>query len=234
MVQCVNGTYYTGSTKDVAARIKRHNAGHGAKYLRGKGPVRLVYTKAYRTHLEAARAEQRLKKRTRQHKASLARTLQSFKPHVDRRSRVLILGTMPGPMALEKQEYYGFPGNQFWPIMAKLFGAREPLSYPAKLRLLKAHRVALWDTIQCCRRVGASDGAIQDAVANDIPALIRRYPGIRRVFLNGKLAETLYRTYSAPTLSLPTTTLPSTSPAHATKSFQEKLTCWGAVKAAVR
>ncbi len=43
--------------------------------------------------------------------------LRSFAPFVDCRSRILILGTMPGPVALKRQEYYGFPGNHFWKII---------------------------------------------------------------------------------------------------------------------
>ena len=77
---------------------------------------------------------------------------------------------------------------------------------------------------------GASDGKIRNAVANDIPVLVRRYPGIRAIVLNGKLAEKLYRKYSAPAIRLPAVPLPSTSPAHASKSFQEKLKSWRAVK----
>lgn len=45
MVRCADGTYYTGSTNDFGNRIKLHNAGNGAKYLRGKEPVQLVYAK---------------------------------------------------------------------------------------------------------------------------------------------------------------------------------------------
>lgn len=35
MVQCLDGTYYAGSTNDLERRLKLHNAGNGAKYLRG-------------------------------------------------------------------------------------------------------------------------------------------------------------------------------------------------------
>ena len=47
MVQCADGTYYTGYTNNLEKRIKEHNnnCGRGAKYLRGKGPVRFVYAK---------------------------------------------------------------------------------------------------------------------------------------------------------------------------------------------
>lgn len=73
MLRCADGTYYTGSTNDLESRIKRHNAGSGAKYLRGKGPVRLVYVKGYRYYKRVLQAEQWLKKRSHQEKAALVR-----------------------------------------------------------------------------------------------------------------------------------------------------------------
>jgi len=50
--------------------------------------------------------------------------LRSFKPVVDENSRVLILGSMPGPEALRKRQYYGFDGNHFWKILPRLFHER--------------------------------------------------------------------------------------------------------------
>lgn len=38
-MRCADGTYYTGSSNDLESRIKLHNSGNGAKYLRGKGPL---------------------------------------------------------------------------------------------------------------------------------------------------------------------------------------------------
>ncbi|MBI3292666.1 MAG: GIY-YIG nuclease family protein [Elusimicrobia bacterium] len=73
MVQCVDGTYYTGSTNNLEARVKLHNAGNGAKYLRGKGPVQLVYAKEFRYYKNALHAERSLKKATRQQKEELVR-----------------------------------------------------------------------------------------------------------------------------------------------------------------
>ena len=43
IVQCSDGTYYTGWTNDLEKRIKSHNAGTGAKYTRPRLPVTLVY-----------------------------------------------------------------------------------------------------------------------------------------------------------------------------------------------
>ena len=45
MVECKYGTYYTGWTDDIKKRIETHNNGKGAKYLRGRGPVKLVFIK---------------------------------------------------------------------------------------------------------------------------------------------------------------------------------------------
>ena len=73
LVRCADGTYYAGSTPDLAYRVRLHNAGRGAKYVRGRGPVALVYTKAYRSCSHALKAEWRLKSRTRQQKELLVR-----------------------------------------------------------------------------------------------------------------------------------------------------------------
>lgn len=73
IIECRSGTYYTGSTNNIENRIKLHNSGHGAKYLRGKLPVKLVYKKEYRYYKNALHAERNLKKLTRREKEELIR-----------------------------------------------------------------------------------------------------------------------------------------------------------------
>jgi len=73
IVQCRDGTYYTGYTNNLENRIKEHNNSNGAKYLRGKLPVKLVYAKEYRYYKNALRAERRVKKLTRAQKLKLIR-----------------------------------------------------------------------------------------------------------------------------------------------------------------
>ena len=71
MVECRDGTLYTGITDDVARRIAMHNAGKGAKYTRGRGPVVLRYQETCGTYSEALRREIQIKKLSRQEKFSL-------------------------------------------------------------------------------------------------------------------------------------------------------------------
>ena len=71
MVECKYGTFYTGWTNDLKKRITAHNEGKGAKYLRGKGPVKLVYKKKYSSAKAAQEQERFIKKLTRQEKESV-------------------------------------------------------------------------------------------------------------------------------------------------------------------
>ena len=74
IVQCVDGTYYTGYTNDLVGRLALHNSGRGAKYVRGKSPVALVYTKEYKYHKKVLQVERGIKKLTRSQKEKLVRT----------------------------------------------------------------------------------------------------------------------------------------------------------------
>lgn len=75
IVKCSDGTYYTGYTSDLENRLKEHHDGkRGAKYLRGKTPVTLVYAKEYRYYKNAVHAEIDIKKRTRMEKEAMIRS----------------------------------------------------------------------------------------------------------------------------------------------------------------
>lgn len=79
IVECRHGTYYTGSTNNLEDRIKLHDEGRGAKYLRGKGPVRLVYAKEYMQYKDALRAESKIKKLKREEKERLVKSYADHK-----------------------------------------------------------------------------------------------------------------------------------------------------------
>lgn len=72
IVQCSDGTLYTGWTTDLESRMKAHNSGTGAKYTRGRGPVRLLYSETLETKSEALKREDQIKKLSRAAKRKLA------------------------------------------------------------------------------------------------------------------------------------------------------------------
>lgn len=66
-----DGLYYCGYAADPASRVAVHNAGRGAKILRGKRPVRLAYARRFRNKSDALRYEIELKARTHAYKRTL-------------------------------------------------------------------------------------------------------------------------------------------------------------------
>ncbi len=71
ILKCRGGTLYIGSTNDIDKRISTHNAGKGAKYTRGRLPVKLLYTESFATKGEALKREIRLKRLSRKEKLLL-------------------------------------------------------------------------------------------------------------------------------------------------------------------
>lgn len=68
VVQCADGTLYTGYTTDIGRRIKAHNAGKGAKYTRPRLPVTLIYQESFPDKRVAMSAEALFKRKTREEK----------------------------------------------------------------------------------------------------------------------------------------------------------------------
>lgn len=101
---------------------------------------------------------------------------------------------MPSVISLGAQQYYANPRNAFWRIVGELFGFDAQLPYTERVRDLLAQRVAVWDVLQSCRRVGSLDSAVQpdSLVANDFEALFVEHPSIDRVYFNGAAAEKNY------------------------------------------
>lgn len=161
--------------------------------------------------------------------------IQSFDACVDSNCKVLVLGSMPGVASLEQQQYYAHRRNAFWPIMQDLFAIETRDEYLERLAALNANGIGLWDVLSSCRREGSLDSAIcqKTAEINDFAGLFRKFPAIRHVFFNGKLAEKLFLRDVLPQIShvkIQFTVLPSTSPANASLTFEQKLAAWGVIK----
>ena len=70
VVECCDGSYYTGYTTDVKKRVTVHNSGKGAKYTRARLPVKLIYAEGFNSKEEAMSAEAILKRKKRAQKES--------------------------------------------------------------------------------------------------------------------------------------------------------------------
>lgn len=71
IVECADGTLYTGATNDIEARIDAHNAGRGARYTRARLPVTLRYAEPCGSRADALRREYAVKQLSRAGKLSL-------------------------------------------------------------------------------------------------------------------------------------------------------------------
>lgn len=71
ILECSDGTYYTGWTNNIEKRLKNHNDGKGAKYTRARRPVKLVYLEIWETKQEAMSREAKIKQLTRKEKEQL-------------------------------------------------------------------------------------------------------------------------------------------------------------------
>jgi hypoxanthine-DNA glycosylase len=149
-------------------------------------------------------------------------------PVVGDGARVLILGSFPSERSLITSEYYANRRNQFWPLLGAVFGFDAELPYTERIGAVVQHRLALWDVVHSCRRVGSMDAKIdrKTLVINDFGALLATNPAIERVFVNGLTAFDLFERHVETVL--PAVRLPSSSGAM-TMSFADKLTRWNAL-----
>jgi hypoxanthine-DNA glycosylase len=165
--------------------------------------------------------------------AGTTRQQTGFAPISDGSATVLILGSFPGQMSLETQQYYGHPRNAFWPIMARLLGFDSEIAYHLRLKRLREHKIALWDVLAGCIRVGSLDTSIQpdSTVVNDFLRFFSTHPNLELVVFNGARAELEFSRKVLPYLAAKTPELamlrlPSTSPAMARLTFEQKLEQW--------
>ncbi len=71
IVECSDGSFYTGWTNDLERRMKAHNEGRGAKYTKSRRPVKLAYFETFQTKEEAMSRECQIKQMTRKEKEAL-------------------------------------------------------------------------------------------------------------------------------------------------------------------
>ena len=150
----------------------------------------------------------------------------SFAPITSNDANILILGTMPGTKSLELNQYYGHKQNNFWKFMFTILKEDFSDDYPTKKALLQKNKIALWDVLQFCERVGSLDSAIKNEIANDFETYLKSHPNIKTIFFNGQKAAAFFKKYVHLQKEYHLITLPSSSPANASQNFQSKLEEW--------
>jgi hypoxanthine-DNA glycosylase len=154
--------------------------------------------------------------------------LKGLPPVIDHATRLVVLGSFPGAASLAAGQYYAHPRNQFWPLLAAIWGIDlMSCRYAQRLTEIQARGLGLWDVYAACHREGSLDSAIRDAEPNDLGALRRSAPQLAAVAHNG--GESARSAAVTAALGLAVHRLPSSSPAHASWSFDRKLAAWRAV-----
>lgn len=157
----------------------------------------------------------------------------SFKPSIDNNSKVLILGSMPGMKSLKEQQYYAHPQNRFWKVLGQICNVNtlQELDYSQKLTILLQNNIALWDTIKSCKREGSLDSDIQNEIPNNIKKLLKKYPNIENICLNGNKSYSAFKKYFPDLLQKYNCyRMPSTSPANAKYSLDRLVQEWSVTK----
>jgi TDG/mug DNA glycosylase family protein len=109
-----------------------------------------------------------------------------MEPMIDSETRILIVGTFPGQISRELNQYYADSRNQFWKIMKIIFDIDfVDLSYEDKIKILQENRIGLWDTLEKCDVIGSSDNNIRNEEYNDFSKLM----SIKKIVCNGQKAE---------------------------------------------
>jgi putative endonuclease len=74
IVACKDGAFYTGYTRNVKARLKQHELGKGARYLKTHQPDKIVYTEKFASRGEAMKRERAIKRLTHEQKLKLTQS----------------------------------------------------------------------------------------------------------------------------------------------------------------
>ncbi|MDR6844322.1 DNA-deoxyinosine glycosylase [Flavobacterium granuli] len=152
--------------------------------------------------------------------------INSFPYFIDSNAEILILGTMPGAMSLEKNEYYANPRNHFWKIIYTLFDELPiPYNFEEKVKFLQTNKIGLWDVLENCERKGSLDIHIKNQKENDFVALLEKFLSVTKIVFNGKQSHAFFYKRFGQIEGITYFVMPSTSPAN-TMTFENKLKIW--------
>lgn len=160
--------------------------------------------------------------------------LTSLEPVANHRSKLLVVGSMPGTISLERNEYYAHPQNRFWRLMDDIVHVRREEDYADRIDALLDRGIALWDVLKHCTRVGSLDRNIPapSEVPNEFAGFLDDHPTIGTMLFNGRKAADAFRRHVESGMPerlrgrLEMHAMPSTSPANTRFNYVELLAPW--------
>ena len=151
----------------------------------------------------------------------------SFAPIADERTRVIILGSLPGEKSLEARQYYANPTNQFWRLMERVLDVSLlQEGYEGRIERLLAHKVGLWDVVADAERDGSLDANIRNHRPNQFVDLASSLPSIKGLAFNGGKPAKLGRKIVGADKRLRLLDLPSSSAAYCAIPISAKAERW--------
>jgi len=153
----------------------------------------------------------------------------SFKPLINRNSKILILGTIPGQISIKKGQYYANTKNQFWDIIYSIYNTTIHDRYEDRCDFLLRNKIGLWDILAHANRKGSSDNTIKNESPNDILGLLEYYPNIETFIFNGSKAEKLFKKHFSEIsekINCVRVSSSSPTPRRYVKSLEEKKIEW--------
>ena len=148
-----------------------------------------------------------------------------LEPWIDDKTRILIVGTMPGDQSIAQQMYYANPYNKFWSYIEKILNNGQKLEEAKRKQFLQDYSIGLWYSLSICERNGSLDSKIKNYKPNDFS----KFQSIKYIICNGKKAYKYFITYNAKYLqnqNIECMECPSTSPANASIPDDFKFEKW--------
>lgn len=149
----------------------------------------------------------------------------TFEPIFDKNSEILVLGSFPSVKSRENNFYYAHPQNRFWKVVASVYSCPVPKTVEEKKNMLLSNKIAVWDVIKSCEITGSADSTIKSVIPNDLSEILS-VADIKKIYANGKTAQSLYNKYIKKNTGFDIISLPSTSPANAAYSLEKLIKEW--------
>lgn len=150
---------------------------------------------------------------------------------INKKAKVLILGSFPGEDSLKMRQYYANRRNYFWKIIFKVLREKDPKEDKQRTKILEKNSIGLWDVVYSCFRKGSADTKIRKPRFNNITKVLKEYPNIKAIFLNGSKANRLFDSkFLKNKLNVHIELLPSTSPANAGQTLTFKYSKWKKIR----